>query len=206
MGFYSYKFCVASDVLGLCNVDENNIHTRSATNSLHSVFYLLYTTPTCFGRIPWPSSESYKFCRRMRCIWLLFIDNAQAILFSGAAAHRRPSSPHFWGFHIISNNASQSVGILWTSSSPRLLPDNTQHSQQTAIRPAEFDLTSLQASGRRPTPYTMQSLSPARQAIYIYIYIYIYNRTLSEYSDNYHYSMLPIYKWVIKLYFNYYMR
>jgi len=35
-----------------------------------SVFlYLLYTTPTCFGHISWPSLGSYKFARRVPHMW-----------------------------------------------------------------------------------------------------------------------------------------
>ena len=32
-----------------------------------------------------------------------------------ATAQRGPWCPHFWGFYITHNNASQSVGLLWTS-------------------------------------------------------------------------------------------
>ena len=62
--------------------------------------------------------------------------------------------------HIIEDSRSHSdtalsVGPLWTSdqSSQGLLPDNTQHSQQSDIHSPRRDTNIYQqVSGRRPTP------------------------------------------------------
>jgi hypothetical protein len=57
------------------------------------------------------------------------------ILFSfGARAPSVPGPPQLRQSQITHSEAQQSQGFLWTTSSlQRLLPDNTQHSQQTDI-------------------------------------------------------------------------
>jgi len=44
--------------------------------------------------------------------------------------HSRPWPPHSWGFYITNNDASQSVGLLWTSDQPVTeTSNNTQHNK-----------------------------------------------------------------------------
>ena len=83
--------------------------------------------------------------------------NTMVFFFSrGAAAQRGPWPPHSWGFEITHNDASQSVGLLWTSDQ---LVAETSTSQHTTLATDKHPCPrwdsnpqSQQASGRRPTP------------------------------------------------------
>ena len=78
-------------------------------------------------------------------------------------------SPHSRGFLITHNDATQSVGLLWTSDQlvAETLPDNTKHSQQTDIHAPRWDSNpqSRQASGRRPTSKTARPPPPAMSGL-----------------------------------------
>jgi hypothetical protein len=74
----------------------------------------------------------------------------------GAATQRGPWSPHFWGFLITHNDASQSVGLLWTSNQLVAETSTWQHSQQTDIHDTggirTHDLSRRAAAGLRLRP------------------------------------------------------
>ena len=82
--------------------------------------------------------------------------NLTVIFFCGAAAQRGLWPPHSWGFLITHNNASQSVGLLWTSDQ---LVAETSTWQQTTLTTDKHlcprwdsNPQSQQASGCRSTP------------------------------------------------------
>jgi hypothetical protein len=73
----------------------------------------------------------------------------------GASTPRGPGTSHYRGFTMTHNDASLSVGLLWTSDQPvaETFTDNTKHSQQTHIH-ARWDSNPQyqQLSGRRHSP------------------------------------------------------
>jgi len=73
----------------------------------------------------------------------------------GAATQRGPWPPHSWGFLITHNDASQSVGLLWTSDRPVAETSTWQHATLNIDRhPCPWwgsNPQSQQASGHRPT-------------------------------------------------------
>ena len=89
-------------------------------------------------------------------------------IYCGAAAQSGLWPPHSWGFLITHNDASQSVGLLWTSDQlvAETLPVNTQNSQQTSMSPVGFAAADLRL---RPCGHWDRH-------IYIYIYMYIHTR------------------------------
>ena len=87
--------------------------------------------------------------KRNSMILLMFV-------FCGAAAQRGPWPPHFWGFLITQNDASQSVGLLWTSD--QLVAETStwqhiSHKWQTSVPPVGFEPT-ISAS-ERPLTYAL---------------------------------------------------
>ena len=58
------------------------------------------------------------------CQFVLFV-------FCGAAAQCGPGPPHSWGFLITHNDASHSVGLLWTSDQPVAETSTWQHTTLT---------------------------------------------------------------------------
>ena len=83
-------------------------------------------------------------------------------LLPGAAAKRGPWPPHSWGFLITHNDASLSVGLLWTSD--QLVADTStwQHTTLTTDKHPcpQWDSSprSQQASSRSPTPCNARPL------------------------------------------------
>ena len=77
-------------------------------------------------------------------------------VFYGAAAQRGPWPPHSWGFLITHNDASQSVGLLWTSDQPVAETSTWQHKTLNRDRHPcqrwDSNSQSEQASGHRRTP------------------------------------------------------
>ena len=91
-------------------------------------------------QLSYPGPKSIRFC----------------FVFCGAAAQRGPwPPPHFWGF-LITHDASQSVGLLWTSDQHVAETSTWQHTTLTTDRHPcprwDSNPRSQQASARRPTP------------------------------------------------------
>ena len=80
-----------------------------------------------------------------------YIYRSQPRISCGAAAQGEPVSPHSWGSYITHNDATLSVGLLWTRD--RLVAE-TSTWQHTALRDPrhwpDSKPQSQQASGRRP--------------------------------------------------------
>ena len=76
-------------------------------------------------------------------------------VFCGAAAQRGPWPPHFWGFLITHNDASQSVGLLWTRDQLVAETSTWHHITLTTDKHPcprwDSNPRSQQASGRWPT-------------------------------------------------------
>jgi hypothetical protein len=72
---------------------------------------------------------------------------------------------HRWGFYITYNDAPQAVGLLWTSGQLVEETSTWQHTTITTDRHpcSRWDLNprSQQATGRRPTPWTVRPLGSA---------------------------------------------
>ena len=107
------------------------------------------------------------------------------IFFYGAATQRGSWPPHSWGFKITHNDASKSVGVLWTSDQ---LVAETSTWQHTTLTTDKYPCTrwdsnprSQQASGRRPT--RLRPRGHWDRHIYIYIYIY-YQRQVYRWTQN----------------------
>jgi len=88
-------------------------------------------------------------CRLLRSFLKCFF-------FCGAATQRGSWLPHSWGFYIAHNDASQSVGLLWTSDQLVAETSTWQHTTLTTDKQPysgwDSNPRSQQASGRRPTP------------------------------------------------------
>ena len=114
------------------NISQDNSDTLFLRNQSHVVFYL--------------AGQGAEVGR-----WLGFL------FFScGAAAQRGPWPPHSCGYWITQNDASQSVGLLWTSdqfvaetSTSQHTTHNTQN-RQTSMLPVGFEST----ISERERPYT----------------------------------------------------
>ena len=74
----------------------------------------------------------------------------------GTAAQRGPWPPHSWGFYITHNDASQSVGLLWTRHQRVAETSTWQLTTLTTDRHPcprwDSKPQPQQANGRRPTP------------------------------------------------------
>ena len=77
--------------------------------------------------------------------------------FCGAAAQCGPWPPHSWGFEITHNDASQSVGLLWTSDQLVAETSTWQHTtlatDNTSMPPVGFEPTI--SAGERPQTYAL---------------------------------------------------
>ena len=89
-----------------------------------------------------------------------------------------PGPPHLRGFQITQNDAPQSVGLLWAGDQPDAQTTIWQHTTLTTDRTPclrwDSNPQSQQASGRRPTPYTVRPLGPAffnHSSFYISLYV-----------------------------------
>jgi hypothetical protein len=72
----------------------------------------------------------------------------------GATARSGPGPTQSRGFWITHNDASQSVGILWTSDQlVAEISDNTQHSQQTSMPQVGFEPAT--PAWERPQTYAL---------------------------------------------------
>jgi hypothetical protein len=73
--------------------------------------------------------------------------------------------PHSWGFQITHNDAPHSVGLLWTSDQLAAETSTWQHTTLTADKHPcprwDSNPQSQQASGRRPTTWTVWPLGLA---------------------------------------------
>jgi len=73
----------------------------------------------------------------------------------GVAAQRKPWLPHSWGFKITHNDASKSVGLLWTNDQAVAETSTWQHTTLDTNRypwtRQDSNPQSQQASSRRPT-------------------------------------------------------
>jgi hypothetical protein len=83
----------------------------------------------------------------------------------GTVAHRGPRQPHSWGFYIAHDDASQSVGLLWTSNQLVAVISVWQHTTLTTENHPcpqwDSNPQSQQANGRRPTPSMARPLGSA---------------------------------------------
>ena len=73
----------------------------------------------------------------------------------GTEAHLAPCPPHSWGFWITHNDATYSVGLLWTSYQLVAETSTWQQKNTTDKHPCprqDSNPQCQQASGRRPTP------------------------------------------------------
>ena len=102
-------------------------------------------------RIPTDSVISVIYCSMGTTNWYLF-----NFFFCGAATQRGPWPHHSWGFLITHNDASQSVGLLWTSDQLVAETSTWQHTTLTTDKHPcprwDSNPRSQRASGRRPTP------------------------------------------------------
>jgi len=80
-----------------------------------------------------------------------------AIFSHGDAAQRGPWPPHSWGFYITHNDASQSVGLLWTSDQLVAETSTWQHTTLTTDKhpcpTVGFEPTV--SAGERPQTYVL---------------------------------------------------
>jgi len=90
---------------------------------------------------------------------------------SGVTAPSGPGPSHSQGFYITYNEATHSVGLLWTSDQLVAETSTIQHKTPTTDRHQrpqwKSNLQSQQASGRRPTPKTALPLGPAHTQLHI---------------------------------------
>ena len=104
-------------------------------------------------------------------IYICFIPASQPIvgLYSQSLSGLLASSFEVSRSHTTTRHSRQHSSGRVISSSQRLLPDNTQHSQQTNIHCPRWDSNpqSQQARVRRPTPQTARLLGPATSFIYM---------------------------------------
>jgi hypothetical protein len=140
--------------------------------------YLLYTTFTCFGRVPWPYQESYKFCRRIQRILLPVVDNRQNIYIFSSVVLRPTAGLDLFIFEVSRLQATthhsryDSSGRVIISSQRIYLTTLIQ----TAIRPAGFELSI--SADERPQTYALDRGHWARLGrLYIYT---LGSRYLSE--------------------------
>jgi len=100
----------------------------------------------------------------------LFVFSFVCLYVFRATAPSRPRPPHSRGFYITHNDASQSVGLLWTRDQLVAWTSTLQHTTHntTDKHPClrwDSNPQSQQASGRRPTPYTARLLAPSQSKL-----------------------------------------
>ena len=124
---------------------------RSVNKYFYAIFFILKNKACCLANL---ILHTFFTIGMLACISVFSLWRC--------CPQRATRPPHFWGFWITSNDASQSVGLLWTSDRPVAETSTWQHTTLTTDkhpRPRrDSNPQSQQASRRRPTPYTARSL------------------------------------------------